>query len=271
MINQPLVRTGLLILALSVFSSPALAAKCGNSAAGFNNWLSQFKKQAAARGISQNTLKRAFRGVSYDKRVIRLDRGQHSFKLSFAQFYKRRAAGLVGLARRKLKQNAGLLRRIEKRYGVPGPVLVSIWGLETGFGANSGRMNVIRSLATLSYDCRRSAFFTKNLLAALKIIQRGDMSPAQMRGAWAGELGQTQFLATSYLRFAVDFDGNGRRDLVRSKADVLASTANYLRGHGWKRGGGWGPGSHNHNVLRQWNKAGVYRKTIAKMASVIAN
>ncbi len=263
------IRAGALALALSLISGPALAAKCGNGAGGFNRWLGQFKKEAAARGIRKSTLDRAFRGVTYDRRVIRLDRGQHSFKLSFAQFYRRRAAGLIGRARRKLKQKAGLLRRIEKRFGVPGPVLVAIWGLETGFGANSGRMNVIRSLATLSYDCRRSAFFTRNLYAALKIIQRGDMSPAQMRGAWAGELGQTQFLATSYLRFGVDFDGNGRRDLVRSSADVLASTANYLRGHGWKRGGAWGPGTHNYAVLKQWNAANVYRKTIAKMANAI--
>ena len=257
-----------IIAGMALVTKPALAAKCGNGAGGFNSWLTQFKKEAAARGIKKTTLNRAFKGISYDRRVIRLDRGQHSFKLSFAQFYRRRAAGLV--RRAKLKQKAGLLRRIEKRFGVPGPILVSIWGLETGFGGNSGNMKVIRSLATLSYDCRRSGFFTKNLYAALKIIQRGDMSPAQMRGAWAGEIGQTQFLATSYLRYGVDFDGNGRRDLVRSSADVLASTANYLRGHGWKRGGSWAPGSHNYGVLKQWNAANVYRKTIAKMASAIA-
>ena len=267
--SKKFFRAAALALSLSIISGPALAAKCGNGAGGFNKWLGQFKKEAAAKGVSKRTLARAFKGVSYDRRVIRLDRSQKSFKLSFAQFYKRRAAGLVGRARRKLKQNAGLLRRIEKRFGVPGPIIVSIWGLETGFGANSGRMNVVRSLATLSYDCRRTAFFTRNLYAALKIIQRGDMTPGQMRGAWAGELGQTQFMAHSYVRFAVDFDGNGRRDLVRSRADVLASTANYLRGHGWKRGGAWGPGTHNHNVLRKWNKAGVYRKTIAKMANAI--
>ena len=256
---------------LAALGAPAMAARCGNGAGGFNGWLTQFKKEARAKGVSQRTLARAFKGVSYDRRVIRLDRSQHSFKLSFNQFYRRRAGGgMVAAARRKLRQKASLFRRIEKRFGVPGPILVSIWGLETGFGRNSGSMNVIRSLSTLSYDCRRSRFFTKNLYAALRIIQRGDMSPGQMRGAWAGELGQTQFLATSYLRYAVDFDGNGRRDLVRSQADVLASTANYLRGHGWKRGGGWGPGTHNYTVLKQWNAANVYRKTIAVMASKLA-
>jgi len=265
---RTLFATLALSIALPLASSPVLAAKCGNGAGGFSSWLGQFKKEARAKGISKKTLNRSFKGISYDNRVIRLDRSQHSFKLSFAQFYKRRVGGgMISRARKKLKQKAGLFRRIEKRFGVPGPILVSIWGLETGFGGNSGRMNVIRSLSTLSYDCRRSAFFTKNLYAALKIIQRGDMSPAKMRGAWAGELGQTQFLATSYLRFAVDFDGNGRRDLVRSSADVLASTANYLRGHGWKRGGAWTPGSHNYAVLRWWNKSAVYQRTIAKMAS----
>jgi len=131
-------------------------------------------------------------------------------------------------------------------------------------------MPVLRSLATLAYDCRRSRFFTEELVAALMIVQRGDMRPSEMRGAWAGEIGQTQFLATNYVKYAVDFDRDGRRDLIRSSADALASTANYLKAHGWRAGQGWGPGTANHNVLKQWNKATVYQKTIAVMASKIA-
>ena len=116
------------------------------------------------------------------------------------------------------------------------PVIVAIWGLETDFGTGSGKRPAIPALATLAHDCRRSGMFQGELLAALRIIDRGDMSAAEMRGAWAGELGQTQFLPSSYLKFAVDFDGNGRRDLIRSVPDVLASTANYLKGYGWQRG-----------------------------------
>lgn len=258
-----------IILALS--AAPAFAAPCGSGPAGFASWLSQFKREAAAKGVSSATLGRALDGVSYDARVIGLDRSQHSFKLSFEQFYARRAGGgLVNKGRSKMKQLAGVLSAIEKRYGVPGAVVVAIWGLETGYGANSGSMPVIRSLATLSYDCRRSKFFEENLMAALKIVQRGDLSPGEMRGAWAGEIGQTQFMAKAYLQYAVDFDGNGRRDLIRSPADVLASTANYLKGYGWQAGGGWLPGSHNYAVLGQWNKAAVYQKTIAVMANQLA-
>ena len=150
---------------------------------------------------------------------------------------------------------------------MPGAVIVAIWGLETAYGAQrGGNMPIVRSLATLAYDCRRSAFFEKELLAALKIIDRGDMTAAQLKGGWAGEIGQTQFLPDAYVKYAVDFDGNGRRDLVNSTADVLASTANFLKAHGWQRGAGWGPGTANYGVIRDWNKAEVYVKTIAVMA-----
>jgi membrane-bound lytic murein transglycosylase B len=173
-------------------------------------------------------------------------------------------------ARRKMKQHAGTLARIQKRYGVPPAVIVTIWGLETNFGHGGGRMNIIRSLATLAYDCRRSAFFTNELLAALRIINRGDMNPSQMRGGWAGEIGQTQFLASSYVKYAVDFDSNGHRDLIRSVPDVLASTANYLKRKGWRRGQAWGPSTANYGVLRAWNKATVYQRTMANASTILA-
>ena len=263
--------TLLTALGLTLAAGPALAAACGTNAAGFDRWLAAFRKQAVAKGISRRTLDQAFRGVRYNKTVIRLDRSQRSFKLSFRQFYARRVSrAMIAQGRKRIKRHARTLARIEKRFGVPAPVLVSIWGLETGYGRNSGRMPVIRSLATLAYDCRRSAFFTNELMSALKIIQRGDMRPARMRGAWAGEIGQTQFLASSYVKYAVDFDGDGRRDLIRSVPDVLASTANYLRAHGWRRGAPWGPGSANYAVLARWNRASVYQKTIARMANAMA-
>jgi lytic murein transglycosylase len=249
----------------------ALAANCGKSAAGFSTWLEQFKTEAVAEGISKRTLDRGLKGVSYHRRVIQLDRGQKSFKLSFKAFYARRVSNaMINKGRRLIKQYASTLAGIEKRYGVPAPVIISIWGLETGYGRDSGKFDIIRSLATLAYDCRRSDFFRKELVAALKIVQRGDMTPGQLRGGWAGEIGQTQFLASSYYKYAVDFNGDGRRDLIRSVPDLLASTANYLRVKGWQRGQGWGPGSSNYGVIREWNRASVYVQTIAVMANRMA-
>jgi lytic murein transglycosylase len=162
---------------------------------------------------------------------------------------------------------SGVLARIEQQYGVPRQVVVAIWGLESGFGAVTGKFPTVRSLATLAHDCRRSEKFTQELIAALKIIDRGDLSPSEMRGAWAGELGQTQFLPSSYLKFAVDYDGNGRRDLIRSAPDVLASTANYLKGYGWRKGQPWSQGSANFQVLLEWNKSQVYSETVAYFAN----
>lgn len=250
----------------------AQAAQCGNNAGGFPAWLEEFKAEAQANGISPRTLEVALNGVTYDKKVIQLDRNQKSFKLSLEEFMERRApASYVKKAKGILQKNGKLLSSIESRYGVQPEVLVAIWGMETGFGSNSGNMSILRSLATLAYDCRRSDFFTNELYAALQIVQRGDKSPKQMKGAWAGEIGQTQFLATNYLKYAVDYDGDGRRDLISSKPDVLASTANFLRAHGWQPGAGYGPGEPNYAVFRDWNRAGVYQQALALFASKIAN
>jgi lytic murein transglycosylase len=252
---------------LSMGAASVQAQGCGNTGAGFQAWVPKFAASARASGISQGTLDRALSGVTYNPRIIRLDRSQRSFKQSFATFYKRRASAYTfKRARARLKSHSGLLARIEKRFGVPREVIVTIWGLETDFGSGGGKMSIIRSLATLAYDCRRAQFFRNELLSALKIIQRGDMSSAQMRGGWAGEIGQAQFLASSYLKYAVDFDGDRRRDLIRSIPDVLASIANFLRAHGWKQGQGWLPGTANYEVLRDWNRAKVYQRTIAVMA-----
>ncbi|MXQ11499.1 lytic murein transglycosylase [Microvirga makkahensis] len=248
----------------------ASAATCRDPA-GFEKWLDDIAQEAIAQGISPEAVRRGLSGVTFDQNVIKRDRGQGVFKQSFAQF----AGRMVSSARLKgganmLKRHAATLARIEQRYGVPAPVLVAIWGLETDFGAVKGKLPVIRSVATLAYDCRRSEFFQAHLFDALRIVDRGDLSPGEMRGAWAGELGQTQFMPSSYMKYAVDFDGDRRADLLHSPADVLASTANYLKGHGWVRGGDWVPGTQNFEAIRAWNKSQVYAQTIAYYATKLA-
>jgi lytic murein transglycosylase len=240
---------------------------CGNSADGFKQWRQEFKREAMRHGIKRRVLNDSLDDISYSSRVTRLDRNQKSFKLTFDEFMKKRGADYIVRKGRKLKQaNAKLLKRIERKYGVPPGIIMAIWGMESAFGRYTGKMKAIRSLATLAYDCRRSTFFTRELLAALKIIQQGDMTSDQMRGAWAGEIGQTQFLASNYLKFAVDFDGDGRRDLIRSKADALASTANFLASFGWMRGRGYQKGQINYQAIEEWNSAGVYQKALAVIA-----
>jgi lytic murein transglycosylase len=256
-----------LSVALAAGLGQAEAASCGDNPAQFGAWLKDFKAEAISAGISRAAVEKGLAGVTYDPRVIKLDRNQKHFKQSFEVYAKRVvSAGRVAKGKRLMQQYKTTLDRIEKQFGVPGPILIAIWGMETDFGAGSGNMSTIRSAATLAFDCRRSEFFQDQLMAALKIVQRGDLSPAQMKGGWAGEIGQTQFLPTSYVRYAVDFDRNGHADLRNSPIDVLASTANYLKGHGWQRGGGWNEGSNNFAVLGQWNKASVYAKSAALFA-----
>jgi lytic murein transglycosylase len=253
-------------------ASPALAASCGNGSAGFDRWLESFRTSAAAQGISQGAIRTGLAGVTYDQRVIRLDRNQKSFKLSFDQFYARRVGSvLIGRSRARLKTHRALLDRVERQFGVPREIVISIWGLETNFGADtSGKFSILRSLATLAYDCRRSAFFTGQLLDGLRIIDDAHMRAEELRGGWAGEIGQTQFLPTPYVKYAVDFDGDGKKDLIHSVPDILASTANFLKGHGWQAGKSWQQGSANYEVLRDWNRAQVYQRTISVMASKLA-
>jgi lytic murein transglycosylase len=256
-----------LVAAMGLFTLHASAAQCGRSAEGFENWLDEFKKEAASAGISRSAIDASLAGVFYDRSVISHDRGQKVFRQSFEQFSGRMINPYrLSKGRSLLQRHSGLFHQIEQRYGVPGAVIVAIWGLETDFGAGSGNFATIRALATLAYDCRRTEKFSDELMDALRIVQRGDMNPSQMRGAWAGEIGQTQFMPSSYLKYAVDFNGDGSRDLIRDTADVLASTANFLHGHGWRPGAGWDEGEPNFSVLLEWNKARVYSKTIALFA-----
>jgi lytic murein transglycosylase len=254
---------------LTVQPAPALAATCGNG--NFQAWLDDFRSDAAAKGISQSAIAAGLTGLTPDQAVLSRDRSQRVFSQSFEEFSGRMVPPRLARGSNMMKQYGSVLSRIEQAYGVPGEVLVAIWGLETDFGVNIGKFPTIRSLATLAYDCRRADEFRAQLMDALRIVERGDLAPSEMRGAWAGELGQTQFMPTSYLKYAVDFDGNGRRDLLHSAPDVLASTANYLANYGWQRGKDWEPGGANFAVLQQWNKSEVYAKTIAHFATQLAH
>jgi lytic murein transglycosylase len=251
--------------AMLIAATPAFAAQC-NHKGGFNGFITDYKKEAAAQGISKRGLA-ALDGVTLDEGVIAADRKQKVFNQTFEQFSGRMISkSRLSIGEKMLLTHASMLQRIEKQYGVPGAVVVAIWGLETDYGVVHGKRSVVRSVATLAYDCRRSEKFHAELTSALRIVDRGDMASDKMVGEWAGEIGQTQFLPSSYDKYAVDFDGNGRRDLVGSVPDVLASTANYLKGHGWQRGQGWGPGQPNFDAIKAWNKAEVYAKTIALFA-----
>jgi lytic murein transglycosylase len=261
------MRSFFLAALLAATATSACAADCGGD---FDAFIASFSREAAAKQISQHTLSAAFADLTPDPRVIALDRRQGVFRKTFEEFGPPRVNARFAKARRLMAQHEGLLTRIEQRFGVPGEILIAIWGLETDFGVETGRQPVIRAVATLAHDCRRSEMFQNELMAALTIVERGDLSVGEMRGAWAGEIGQTQFLPTSYVKFAVDFDGNGRRDLIHSVPDVLASTANYLHGYGWQGGQPWTEGTHNFGVLAAWNKATVYQKTIALFATRLA-
>ncbi len=255
--------------ALFVFGSSgtASAAQCGGD---FGTWLAGFEKQALAAGISQGTLNLALSGITPSAAILKLDRRQGYFKQSFEKYRARRVtAAHIRIGKEHLKRSAAFFAKLEKRFGVPAPILVAIWGLETGFGGGTGNTPAIRSLVTLAHDCRRSDFFTNELMAALRIVQRGDLKPAAMRGGWAGELGQTQFMPSSYIKYGIDYDGNGRVDLIHSSTDALASTANYLKGYGWQAGAPWGEGTANFQVLHKWNKADVYCRTIVWFARQI--
>jgi lytic murein transglycosylase len=212
---------------------------CRNTGS-FEPWLDRFRREAVANGISRETVAAALDGVTLDPGVIARDRKQGFFAQSFLSF----SGKLISKARiqkgaSRLKQQQDLFDRVEKKYGVPGPVIAAFWALESDFGADVGKLPVLRSLATLAYDCRRGEMFRGELMDALRIIDRGDLTPEEMVGPWAGELGHMQFLASHYFKYAVDFDGDGRRNLIKSVPDVIASTGNFLSQLGWKRGEPW--------------------------------
>jgi lytic murein transglycosylase len=222
---------------LSAAAGPSQAANCQTQS--FERWLDGVRQEAAAQGVSPSA-QAALNGLAFDPSVVRRDHGQGVFQQSFLQFSDRMAAGYRiqgGMA--MIKRHADLFARIEKQYGVPAPVITAFWALESDFGSNNGKYPILRAVATLAYDCRRPQFFRTQLIDALRIIQRGDLRATEMIGDWAGELGPLQFTPSDYYKYAVDYDGDGRRDLIRSVPDLLASGANFLVGLGWKRDEPW--------------------------------
>src|SRR5712675_343822 len=225
---------------VAIPARPAPAPRCASCHAGmtFDRFLADLKAQAAAAGVSQRALAEASPGLVYDQGIVNRDRGQRVFGQVFTEFAGRMAAPFrMQQGQAWIKTYAAAFARAEKEYGVPPAVIAAFWGLESDFGANMGNLPTLVSLA---YDCRRSQMFADETIAALKIIDRGDLSPTEMVGSWAGELGQTQFLPTHYFNYAVDYDGDGHRNLLRSPADVIGSTANYIaNGLKWRRGEPW--------------------------------
>jgi lytic murein transglycosylase len=227
------------MLAGAAMTGPAFAVVCQKDMS-FDRWLDGVTKEASAEGVSQATIASALPAMTFDPAIIRRDRGQGVFQQSFLQFSDRMAAPFrVQGAIAQIAKHRDLFAKIERQYGVPAPVLAAFWGLESDFGSNNGKFSILRAVTTLAYDCRRPDFFRRQLIDALRIIQRGDLTATEMIGDWAGELGAMQFTPSDYYKYAVDYDGDGRRDLVRSVPDTLASSANFLANLGWQRGQSW--------------------------------
>jgi lytic murein transglycosylase len=268
--NGMLLRSLGILFCTLLFAAPADAATCGGD---FNAFLSAMSHEAAATGVSRSVLDSAFAGLTLDGAVLAFDRRQRgTFRKSFEEYAATRVIpARIKRAKQLMQRHAALLARIERQFGVPATLLMAIWTLESDNGTGDmGKLPVIRTLATLAHDCRRSELFQGELLAALQIVQRGDLLLRDLIGAYAGEIGQTQFLPSSYVKYGVDYDGDGHIDLRHSVPDVLASTANLLKTNGWRAGAPFGEGTANFDVMSEWNRSVVYRKTMVLFAERLA-
>jgi lytic murein transglycosylase len=227
------------LLSASLPTAAFAQANCRNTA-NFATWLADFKREAQAQKISASAIAAASPYLVLDQRIINIDRGQKFFAQTFLEMSdKMLPSGRLSGGAAKIKQHQALFAREEREFGVPAPVITAFWGLESDFGAGQGKDQAIKSLATLAYDCRRPEMFRGHLFDALRLIERGDLQAAEMIGSWAGELGQTQMMPSEYMVHAVDYDGDGKRNLIRSVPDVIGSTGKYLVHLGWKRGEPW--------------------------------
>ncbi|HEY4858183.1 MAG TPA: lytic murein transglycosylase [Xanthobacteraceae bacterium] len=230
----------LIILALVAAPTAAFAQPNCRNTGSFEAWLAEFKKEALAKGISPAAIAAASPYIVLDQRIINIDRGQRFFAQNFIEISdKMLPGGRLKNGVEQIKKHQALFAREEKEFGVPASVITAFWGLESDFGAGQGKDQAIKSLATLAYDCRRSDMFRGHLFDALRLIERGDLRADEMIGSWAGELGQTQMMPSEYMAHAIDYDGDGRRNLIKSVPDVIGSTGKYLVHLGWKRGEPW--------------------------------
>jgi membrane-bound lytic murein transglycosylase B len=259
--GRQLVAAMLATVAVAAWTGGAAdAAQCGNGPGGFGAWKQEFSGEARAKGVGATAIG-ALMQANYASATIAADRSQHSFSLSLNQFLAKRGAPTIVARGRSLKQSqAALFASIQQRFGVPPGPLIAIWGMESAFGSQRGNQNMLASIATLAYDCRRPEYFTEQLYAALQLIDRGALSASQ-RGSMHGEVGQTQFLPKNILAY-----GTGNLDVA---ATALNSTANFFKAHGWRAGAGYQPGEPNFAVIEAWNAAGVYQKAIAIMGRQI--
>lgn len=263
MFLRPLLSVALLV----GLASPGLAAPCGDTSAGFEDWKSVMAEEAKAEGVGKAGIA-ALMGSSYSKATINADRNQKSFKYSLDKFMEVRGANTIASQGKSRKaKNPELFASLEAQFGVPAGVLLAIHGMETGFGGFMGDSNVISAIATLTWDCRRSDFFRPHLIGGLKLVDQGSISNATI-GAKHGEWGHTQFLLGNALKYGVDGNGDGRVDL-ENQTDALATTANYLASKGWRRGAGYQEGEPNFAVIKEWNAAKVYQQAIAIIGAKI--
>ena len=229
----------LLLLVFVLVPVPGGSAKADFP--GFKQWLVKTGEEAEARGISRKIIDLAFTGLEPDPRVISFDRKQPEFVQTFEEYLAARVTDYrINEAREHYRQEIELLSDVAHQYKVDPRYLLAFWGLESSFGRYQGKYSIIRSLATLGFDPRRSEFFTRELFHALQILEEGHITPDRFVGGWAGAMGQNQFMPSSFLSYAADFDGDGKKNIWSSRADVWASIANYLSKNGWRRGAGWG-------------------------------
>ncbi len=256
-----------LALGLSAAATAAYAVQCSDTGGQYEAWKPVMESEAAAAGVGDRGIA-ALMGTSYSKATISADRNQKSFKYTLSKFMSVRGAdAIISQGRARKAKNASFYAGLEQQYGVPAGVIIAIHGMETGFGNFMGDTNVVSAIATLAWDCRRNDFFTPHLIGALKLVDQGSIT-AKSVGAKHGELGHTQFLPGNALQYGVDGNGDGRVDLT-NLSDALATTANYLRGKGWKPGKGYQEGEPNFAVIKEWNAAKVYQQAIAIMGGKI--
>jgi membrane-bound lytic murein transglycosylase B len=256
-----------LAAAFVLLAGAALAAPCSDTGGQYEAWKPVMAQEAREAGVGRRGID-ALMQTSYSKSTIAADRNQKSFRYSLDKFLQVRGADtIVKQGRSRKARNPDFYAGLEGSYGVPAGVIIAIHGMETAFGGFMGDSNVVSAIATLAYDCRRSDFFTPHLIAALKLVDQGSITPATV-GAKHGELGHTQFLPGNALAYGVDGNGDGTVDLT-NVTDALYSTANFLRQKGWRPGAGYQPGEPNFAVIEAWNAATVYQQAIALMAARI--